>query len=41
VAGEKKISPGDLELMHLTDDPEDAVEVVSAAYAAQVATARR
>jgi uncharacterized protein (TIGR00730 family) len=39
--GEKKISPGDLEIMHLTDDPEDAVEVVAAAYAAQVAAARK
>jgi uncharacterized protein (TIGR00730 family) len=41
VAGENKISPGDTDLMHLTDDPEDAVEVVAAAYAAQVAAARK
>lgn len=38
VLGEGKISAGDLELMVLTDDPAEAVEVVSAAYAAQVAT---
>jgi uncharacterized protein (TIGR00730 family) len=41
VLHEKKISAGDVDLMHLTDDPEDAVEVVAAAYAAQVASAKR
>jgi uncharacterized protein (TIGR00730 family) len=38
---EKKISAGDLDLIHLTDDPEDAVEVVASAYAAQVASTRK
>ncbi|HVZ49460.1 MAG TPA: TIGR00730 family Rossman fold protein [Gemmatimonadaceae bacterium] len=37
VLGEAKVSPGDLELMTLTDDPEEAVDIVAAAYAAQVA----
>jgi len=37
VVAEKKISPGDVDLMVLTDDPAEAVEVVSQAYAAQVA----
>jgi hypothetical protein len=41
VAGEHKISPGDVDLMHLTDDPAEAVEIVSAAYAAQVAAAKK
>ena len=41
VLGENKISAGDVDLMHLTDDPEDAVEVVAQAYAAQVAAARK
>jgi uncharacterized protein (TIGR00730 family) len=41
VLGEKKISPGDLDLIHLTDDPEDAVDVVAKAYAAQLAAARK
>ena len=41
VAGEGKISPGDVDLMHLTDDPAEAVEIVSAAYAAQVAAAKK
>ncbi len=36
VAGEKKISPGDLDLMFLTDDPEEAVEFIAAAHEAQV-----
>jgi uncharacterized protein (TIGR00730 family) len=35
VLGEGKISPGDLELMLLTDDPEEAARVVIAAYEAQ------
>ena len=39
VLGEKKISDGDLDLMVLTDDPAEAVEVVAQAYAAQVAAA--
>ena len=41
VLTEKKISAGDIDLMTLTDDPEEAVEVVSAAYAAQVAAAMK
>src|SRR5579862_2498274 len=41
VEGEKKISPGDLDLMTLTDDPAEAVEVVSAAYEAQLRKARQ
>jgi uncharacterized protein (TIGR00730 family) len=35
VLGEGKISPGDLDLMLLTDDPEEAARVVMAAYEAQ------
>ena len=38
--GEKKISPGDLDLMLLTDDPREAVAAVVAAYGAQAETAR-
>ena len=41
VLGEKKISAGDIDLMTLTDDPEEAVEVVAQAYAAQVAAAMK
>ena len=41
VLSEKKISAGDMDLMTLTDDPEEAVEAVSAAYAAQVAAAMK
>lgn len=41
VAGEKKISPGDLDLMFLTDDPEEAVELIADAYEAQMKTARQ
>ncbi|MCC7195938.1 MAG: TIGR00730 family Rossman fold protein [Gemmatimonadaceae bacterium] len=37
VVGEGKISPGDVDLITLTDDPEEAVDIVAAAYAAQVA----
>ena len=37
--GEKKISDGDLDQMVLTDDPQEAVEVIAQAYAAQVAAA--
>ena len=36
VEGEKKISAGDLDLLTLTDDPDEAVEAVCAAYDAQV-----
>jgi uncharacterized protein (TIGR00730 family) len=39
VLGEKKISDGDLDLMVLTDDPQEAVDVIVQAYAAQVAAA--
>ena len=35
VLGEGKISPGDLDLMLLTDDPEEAARVVITAYEAQ------
>jgi uncharacterized protein (TIGR00730 family) len=35
VMGEGKISPGDLDLMLLTDDPEEAARVVIAAYDSQ------
>jgi uncharacterized protein (TIGR00730 family) len=41
VAGEKKINEGDVDLMHLTDDPAEAVELVAQAYAAQVAAAMK
>jgi hypothetical protein len=41
VVGEGKISPGDVELMTLTDDPDEAVEIVAAAYAAQVAAEKK
>ena len=37
VLGERKISPGDLDLMLLTDDPEEACSAVVAAYGAQLA----
>jgi uncharacterized protein (TIGR00730 family) len=40
VEGEKKIAPGDLDIMTLTDDPAEAVEVVVAAYEAQMKKAR-
>jgi uncharacterized protein (TIGR00730 family) len=40
VEGEKKIAPGDLDLMTLTDDPAEAVEVVAAAHEAQMKKAR-
>ena len=40
VEGEKKISPGDVDLMTLTDDPAEAVEVVVAAHEAQLRKAR-
>jgi len=41
VASEKKINDGDVDLMHLTDDPAEAVELVAQAYAAQVAAAMK
>ena len=41
VLGERKISPGDLDLMTVTDDPAEAVRVVAKAYAAQLEMARR
>jgi uncharacterized protein (TIGR00730 family) len=37
VLGERKISPGDLDLMLLTDDPEEACAAVVSAYQAQLA----
>jgi uncharacterized protein (TIGR00730 family) len=40
VAGERKISPGDLDLLMVTDDPREAADAVVTAYAAQVKTAR-
>ncbi len=40
VLGEKKISPGDLDLLVVTDDPEEAVEVIVAAHKAQQEQAR-
>jgi uncharacterized protein (TIGR00730 family) len=39
VLGEKKISPGDLDLMLLTDDPAEAAHAVITAYEAQSKTA--
>jgi predicted Rossmann-fold nucleotide-binding protein len=36
---ERKISPGDLDLMILTDDPREAVAAVVQAYTGQTATA--
>jgi uncharacterized protein (TIGR00730 family) len=35
VAGERKISPSDMDLMLMTDDPEEAVQAILAAYALQ------
>jgi hypothetical protein len=40
VLGERKISPGDLDLMLLTDDPREAANVVIAAYEDQMRLAR-
>ncbi|MEI6813228.1 MAG: TIGR00730 family Rossman fold protein [bacterium] len=40
VLGEKKISPGDLDLLVVTDDPHEAVEVIVAAHKAQQEQAR-
>ncbi len=41
VLSERKISPGDMDLMLVTDDPQEAVQAVIAAYDAQVSAARR
>jgi uncharacterized protein (TIGR00730 family) len=40
VLGEGKISPGDIDLMLLTDDPAEAAAAVVSAYEAQLGTAR-
>src|SRR6478752_6808541 len=40
VLGERKISPGDIDLMLLTDDPAEAAAAVISAYDAQLGTAR-
>src|SRR5512132_647704 len=40
VLGERKISPGDIDLMLLTDDPAEAAAAVVAAYQAQLDTSR-
>ena len=39
VLGEKKISPGDLDLLVITDDPKVAADVIAAAYEAQMSAA--
>ena len=41
VLGERKISPGDMDLLLLTDDPAEACSAVLAAYEAQTAGAAR
>jgi uncharacterized protein (TIGR00730 family) len=41
VLGEQKISPGDLDLLVVTDDPQEAMKVVVAAYDAQMQQAQR
>ncbi len=41
VLSERKISPGDMDLMLVTDDPQEAVNAVIAAYDAQLEAARR
>jgi uncharacterized protein (TIGR00730 family) len=41
VLGEQKISPGDLDLLVVTDDPQEAMKVVVAAYEAQMKEAKR
>lgn len=41
VLSERKISPGDMDLMLVTDDPQEAVDAVVAAYDAQLDAARR
>ena len=40
VAGEKKIAHGDVDLMFLTDDPEEAAELIAAAHDGKVKMAR-
>jgi len=40
VLGEGKISPGDMDLMLLTDDPAEAAAAVVSAYEAQLGTSR-
>ena len=40
VLAEKKISPGDMDLMIITDDPKEAAHAVTEAYALQLKTAR-
>ena len=40
VLAEKKISPGDMDLMIITDDPKEAADAVIQAYALQLKTAR-
>ena len=41
VLAERKISPGDIDLMMVTDDPAEAARVVAAAYEKQLKTARK
>jgi hypothetical protein len=41
VLAERKISPGDMDLMVVTDDPAEAARVVAEAYEMQLRTARR
>jgi uncharacterized protein (TIGR00730 family) len=41
VLSERKISASDMDLMLVTDDPQEAVQAVIAAYDAQVSAARR
>jgi uncharacterized protein (TIGR00730 family) len=41
VLHERKISPGDMDLMVVTDDPEEAARVVAEAYELQLKTARK
>lgn len=41
VLAERKISPGDMDLMVVTDDPAEATRVVETAYRLQLETARR
>ena len=41
VLGERKVSPGDMDLMLMTDDPQEAAQAVIAAYDAQFDAARR
>jgi uncharacterized protein (TIGR00730 family) len=41
VLHERKISPGDMDLMVVTDDPAEAARVVAEAYEMQLKTARK